>query len=559
MLNRRPPSAEFWIVVLACVLWAAAAVRVYDVDLLKTHYDEYTHIISARLMVDSLTPGMSQLGFWAPLLHVVLVPMFAVPFLAPSGIAASFSLLPILCLSVVFMHRILLLCVKRPWIAHLGAVLTCLNPYILFFSVTPMAEMLLIASILGVMYYYLRWVWSGEILHLVFVGIGVSLACVSRFEGFFLVPVGTAAVAYSLWKRGYGWAKWRAYLIIFIMPALTGITFIVLYSLAYSDNFFSYATYSLGSGTSASGQVEVIPSDKWLTTLLAILYAGKHMGSWFIIIGGLAGSLLLLIFSRRRIQHFFTLSMGVAPLAFVYFTIYTGRLGLVVPELTGGYNNVRYALPLVTVCIFSLCVCWDGILQRALTWKPAAVLFSICFAVLAIAASAYHVVEESFSTPPYRPMFYERASVTLRQNLARVRGEYDFGKILTLRYRNDHTLEEFALPLSTFILEGNFRYFDQAVREPWLFARMVVFPARGRERFPAFDRLEASEEFQRFYSLVDTVDAGPDRLYVYRLNDRIFRETAVSLGYDTSLIPSLTPGAEWNPLTFYENLKGSQR
>lgn len=549
-------SVEIWLVAFAFIAWGLMALRVHQVNLLATHYDEYTHIISARLITESLTPGMSQLGFWAPLLHVILFPFYAIPILESSGFAASIALLPFLCISVLCMHRILRMCVDQAWIAVCGAVLLCLNPYVLFFAVTPMAELLLLTFLLATVYYFLRWHEERRLALLVNMGVCVSLACLSRFEGFFLLPVATVAVAIALWRQKRGAAVWRAYMLLFLLPAVSGIAFIVLYSVVYSDSFLAYSTYSLRSSP-ASEQFTLADTPTlslWLYTLLKMFYAGKYILSIPLVLAGLVSISLVALFSRDRLRDLGILFMLGAPLLFVYLTIYTGSLGMYVPEVNGGFSNTRYVLPFVSVGIVALCVLC-GMLSSLLHQKVMKMVVSGSILSAMSLVMAGHLLWVSFDVPSFLPIFSERVQPAVREAIAEIREEYDFGRVLTLRYANDYLLEEMNLSLSRFIIESNYRYFDQAVKEPWLFARWVIFPSSGRKRFPQLDLLEDSPVFQRYYTPVAITSTGAS-MAVYRLNEPIVREEVSRLGIDPSLLPSLNQDAEWKPLEFYPSLKG---
>ena len=68
----------FWSVALAAAILGGLAALVYArLDLTLSHYDARAHLVVARRVLDSLTPGWRQLGaLWLPLPHLVnLVPV----------------------------------------------------------------------------------------------------------------------------------------------------------------------------------------------------------------------------------------------------------------------------------------------------------------------------------------------------------------------------------------------------------------------------------------------------------------------------------------------------
>jgi len=75
--DRSPSLLLARIVTLAAiVIGTAAAVHVAQLGLTLSHYDARGHLMVARRLVDSLTPGWQQLGaVWLPLPHLLnLIP-----------------------------------------------------------------------------------------------------------------------------------------------------------------------------------------------------------------------------------------------------------------------------------------------------------------------------------------------------------------------------------------------------------------------------------------------------------------------------------------------------
>jgi hypothetical protein len=559
----RSLSADAWLVIIASALWCAFTVYVSRVDLMRSHFDEYTHIVSARLITDSLTPGMSQVGFWAPLLHVFLMPLYAVPSAYVFDATPAFGLWPLLCVATVVFRRLVLSLTGNRSVAFVSAVAFCANPYVLFFSATPMAEMPFLLSIVCALYFFQRWMVGDRLTHLIFTGVAVSMACLSRFEGFMLVPASTLAVVVALLLKRYDWPRFQASVLLFVLPAVSGICFIVSYSLAYSGEFLAYGSYSLnGAGNAHAALVSGVGGLPWLHTTETLWYAAEFMLPGALLIAACVAAPLVLAFSRGRMRFLLLMGMAVAPVVFVYGTILFGKLGLVVPQLPAGdisYTNIRYLLTALLPVLLSLAVVWSELLHLCGSVKFVRAGVSACAIGFLAVATVAHVRTQAFESVPFPAMYYEIAPYSLRHTYpVALREKYDFGKVLTLRYANDYYLVESGLPLSTFILESNYRYFDQAVREPWLFARWVAIPKLSKAAFPKFAALESDETFHRFYSPVLLADpnlnANAASLYV--LNDAFLRQTVQSLGYDPLKIPSLNPDiTTWNPQTIYEDIR----
>src|SRR5579872_3496209 len=69
-----PPrrAALFALALLAAVVGALAAVHYQRLNLTLTHYDARGHLVVARRIADSITPGWQQIGaVWLPLPHLL--------------------------------------------------------------------------------------------------------------------------------------------------------------------------------------------------------------------------------------------------------------------------------------------------------------------------------------------------------------------------------------------------------------------------------------------------------------------------------------------------------
>ena len=131
---------------------AAVAAHYYFRELTLSHYDARGHLVVARRIFDSITPGWQQIGaVWLPLPHLINALPVQIDFFYRTGLSAV--ALSIACFAVTaaaiawIVER---LTGSRP-AAVAGAAVFALNPNVLYLQSTPMTEPLLIAlSVLGV-------------------------------------------------------------------------------------------------------------------------------------------------------------------------------------------------------------------------------------------------------------------------------------------------------------------------------------------------------------------------------------------------------------------------
>jgi len=148
IIAERSARARSWlrgaVVLAAALLGTAAALHYAQLDLTLSHYDARAHLMVARRVFDSLTPGWRQLGgAWLPLPHLLdLLPMVS-DWCYRTG--ASAVVLSIAALAwglgalAVFIYR------------HTGSVVAAVtapalvlaSPDVLYLQSTPMTEPLL--------------------------------------------------------------------------------------------------------------------------------------------------------------------------------------------------------------------------------------------------------------------------------------------------------------------------------------------------------------------------------------------------------------------------------
>jgi hypothetical protein len=135
-------ATRFGALLLGC--WAAWFY--HNAGLTLSHYDTKGHLVVARRVIDSLTPGWKQLGaVWLPLPHLLnLLPVQIDAFYrtGASGVAISVVAFAV---AVAGVARIVLSATRSPAAAFGAAAVLALNPDLLYLQATPMTEALLIA------------------------------------------------------------------------------------------------------------------------------------------------------------------------------------------------------------------------------------------------------------------------------------------------------------------------------------------------------------------------------------------------------------------------------
>jgi hypothetical protein len=122
----------------------AAAVHYHQLGLTLAHYDARAHLVVARRILDSLTPGWQQIGaVWLPLPHLLNMLPVQVDALYRNGLSGVAISILSMGLGAGSLAWLLLRTTGSITAALTGAALLMVNPNVLYLQSTPMTEPLL--------------------------------------------------------------------------------------------------------------------------------------------------------------------------------------------------------------------------------------------------------------------------------------------------------------------------------------------------------------------------------------------------------------------------------
>ena len=216
-------SGEGRVAVMAAMASAAAFLLVWQRGDLLLYGDAVAHIGIARRVVDSLTPGLGQLGtVWLPLPHLLLIPFIALLRMWQVGAAASAPSLIAYVFAVVGCYRLTrLACLgwTTPPIARasawLAAVIFAANPSLLYLQTTAMTEPLYLAFFVWAVVWLME--FAGRLRGaarrcghaLLACGVLLFAGAWTRYDGWFVIPFFVLAAGALVWRsRRHG--LWRS-------------------------------------------------------------------------------------------------------------------------------------------------------------------------------------------------------------------------------------------------------------------------------------------------------------------------------------------------------------
>ena len=146
------------------------------------HYDARAHLVVARRVIDSLTPGWQQVGaVWLPLPHLLNMLPVQIDSMYRSG--ASAIAISVLSTAVASwgLSSVIMRVTGSSSGAIAGSALLLLNPNVLYLQSTPMTEPLLLATVMTGIALTAAWI-DGDRRWPVAAGLALAAACLTRYE-----------------------------------------------------------------------------------------------------------------------------------------------------------------------------------------------------------------------------------------------------------------------------------------------------------------------------------------------------------------------------------------
>lgn len=470
--------AEKIILLLAVILSIGSFIYYYQAGLITAYGDSRGHLNIARRVVDSLTPGVAQLGgYWLPLLHVLMLPTIWNDFMWQSGLSGSIPNMIAFVIAVLYMYRLGFLVTGNKLSAFIAASVLLFNPNLLYMQATPMTESLFVCTITIFMFYFYRWFREGRTSDLVLAAIFLVLSSLNRYEGWGLVIAANVLMIWR-WVEHRFDKKMEGAMIAFGTLSFFGIFLWLLWgAIIFHDPLeFMHNTWleKARQGTS------LVLGKKWVgdgdvhEAILVNSYAVFHMSGIITFVIGIFGWCILLIRKRKALYKSENVLIFIllAPIFFDILTVYIGKISIEVPGLStsappGDYFNIRYALfslPLVA----TLC----SVVTKK---KFIQVIIVVCIALSGLVFNQ----EEGRGADVLRDAGSQEDSPDFIESSAWFKNAFDGGLILASTGGSDRWMFLTGIDQQNFITEGSHGYWDESITNPSKYATWVVIPVNN--------------------------------------------------------------------------------
>jgi hypothetical protein len=185
--------APLAVATLVLIAGTAAAVHYSRAGLSLAHYDARAHLVVARRVLDSLTPGWQQVGaVWLPLPHILNALPVQVDAWYRSGASGIALSVLSMALGAWAVSRLVITTTGSAIGGFTAAALLLANPNVLYLQSTPMTEPMLIGLTLVAIALTADWIARGAPGRGVAPGLAIAMACLVRYEAW---PIAAALIA----------------------------------------------------------------------------------------------------------------------------------------------------------------------------------------------------------------------------------------------------------------------------------------------------------------------------------------------------------------------------
>ena len=464
-------------------------------DQVLVHGDAIAHIMIARRLFDSRTPGPLQLGtVWLPLPHLLSAPFLISNWAWRTGIGGSVVSMLAYVLGTVGIYRLV-----RRGLEHSGAdaslargcgwfaaFLYAANPSLIYLQATALTESLSLAFFIWTISGFSDFVFAlrerdnrSARRSLRAVGWLLLAATLTRYDGWFASVILVVLVFVLVFFTRSGREVPRAALARFAVLAALGPALWLGYNAYVFKNPLEFATgpYSAKAIEERSRRPGEPHHPGWHSPYVASVYFVKSVRliigdwrydrTWFPM--ALVGTALLLGFGRGLWPWL----ISWLPLPFYAISIAYGGVPLFIPTWWPfSYYNVRYGIQLLP----ALSIFFALTLYFGLAWIANRSLRAM------VSGAAIGVVTASYAFCWMTvPICQREARVnTLAKNILERALAYDLAKLprssTLLMYTGEHggALERAGIPLRRTINEGNWGVWQKALSAPSDYADYVV-------------------------------------------------------------------------------------
>lgn len=430
----------------------------------------------ARRVLASRTPGLAQFGTtWLPLSFMVMLPLMWNDTLFRDGLAGSLPSMTAFVLAAVYMYRLARQVTPARTAGWVAAGVLMTNGSLLYIQGTAMSETASLCALVVTVYYALRVAETHHALDLVKCALAAVAGTLIRYENWAVAIALVPLLAYIGWRRRRGYVLAESWVLLYGLLAFAGCAAWVLYNgVIFHDPVLAF--FYGNSSNTISTQTVGAHHPLYVAKLYGIT-AGETLG-WIIAVLAVAG-LTLFIWQQRLRERTLPAYVLLVPLGFYLLVLYLGINTESLPQLGGGYYNVRFGLLVIpAAALFTAYLAAQGraFVRFVLTCGVAAAI--VASAVIVSAQTPLVVLEAE----------YGAAGAPSAQGAAAyadwLSSRYRGGNVL-ITYVNSPTMMFYMLtrdrfPDRSLITDANGPQFRAALAAPQRWATWIVMDSNAQ-------------------------------------------------------------------------------
>ena len=457
---------------------ALTALHYHRLGLTLSHYDARGHLVVARRIIDSITPGWQQIGaVWLPLPHLLNAIPVQIDFFYKTGASAVAISILSFAVAAGAIAWIVFAITDSRLAAVAAAAVFALNPNVLYLQSTPMTEPLLLAlTVLGVA---MLTEWAGlkacttpedialgressaglqacsrERGEARLIGWVLALACLTRYEAWPVTAVALAGAAFARWRRGETiGAVARAVGRVALYPALALAAF-AIFSRIVGGHWFVGSDFFVPENKALG--------DAWLA-VKEIAWGTRALSGPLLVTIGLAGfGVVVVLGLASRARASAIVAASVVAMAAIPWAAF----------VKGHPFRIRYMVPLIAAEAIGAGAL-VGVVRRARIACAIAVLAVVGYELRPLDAGAPMVVEAQ----------WDRPNAPVRAQVTACLGHPERGvKIMASMGSLGHYMQEASragFGIRDFLHEGNGDLWLTALDGPYPFAQWVLIEEKA--------------------------------------------------------------------------------
>lgn len=516
----RSKTDSFIIFYFTLILGIIFAFWILSRGLILSYSDAIYRLSIARSIIDSLEPGLVNIGgIWPPLPQIVMLIFVWNDFLFYSGLAGTIPSLIIFSFSCVLIYKFAYEMFEDKKLSLLSLSIYAANINILYFSSVPMSEIYSSLFLVSSTYYFYKWTIDNKISSLILAGFSVMLGTFVRYDLwplllFFVLLIITKftiidskidfSIKNFIKNLRLNYHKIEGVIIFYAIPAIFGISGWIFYSWIILGDplYFLNSVYAAGHLDIASSGLVNLPT-KYNLSRSILIYSSAviyMVGPIFLL------SIVIFIYMLRRLDMK-TLSIFIlfTPFIFYIFSLYAGNGTIRVPNFFPyGKWNIRYGLimlPFVALTIPNIFM--------IITSKIKKKIIFIIFGIL--------LINYSFLIFDFQPI--EDQNAPSIKNLAReINRNYDGGKILVASKIIPWEVMYYShIPYKEYIILNNNPIWNESINFPSNHSKWILDIELNElernyliEDFGKFSEIEAKSYYVKYN--IQTINYGKIKL-----------------------------------------------